>query len=211
MRVSYFASMVVNLFLIVDPVGCLPLFAAITRNHTTQRRRQMVVRAVVVAFAVLAVFAMIGRYVLGYFQVGIPAVKIAGGVLLFGIGLEMLYGRISRTETTEREEEEAAGKDDPSITPLAIPLLAGPGGIAAVVLFSGQIQGPAGGLSVVVALAFVMLAAWTLLRFTGTILSILGEIGIKVIARVMGLMLLFVSTQFVIDGLVAAGIAGRAV
>ena len=210
MRPSLFAGMVVNLFLIVDPIGLMPLFAAITSGDTPAQRRRMIRRAVLVAFLVLAFFAVVGKYVLEYFSVSIAAVRIAGGILLFAIGLEMLYGRISRTETTEPEEAEAAVKADVSVTPLAIPFLAGPGSIAAVVLFSGTFEGIGGALMVIGAQAIVMLLSWLLLSLTEEMLRVLGQIGVKVIARVMGLLLLFVATQFVVDGIRATGVlAGR--
>lgn len=203
MKASIVAGMVVNLFLIVDPIGLMPLFAAITRNKSRAERRRTIRRAIGVAFVVLAFFAVVGRHVLGYFDVSIAAVRIAGGILLFAIGVEMLYGRISRTETTEIEEAEAQGKEDVSITPLAIPLLAGPGSIAAVVLFSGQDAGP---IFVIGALAVVLLASWLLLSLTDDLLRALGQIGVKVVARVMGLLLLFVATQLVLDGVRSAGL-----
>ena len=210
MRPSLFASMVVNLFLIVDPIGLMPLYAAITRNNTTAERRRMIRRAIGIAFVVLAFFAVVGKYVLAYFSVSIAAVRIAGGILLFAIGLEMLYGRVSRTETTETEEAEAAEKEDVSVTPLAIPLLAGPGGIAAAVLFAGTFEGIGGAMMVIVALVIVMLASWLLLSLTDEMLRVLGQIGVRVIARVMGLLLLFVATQFIVDGIRATGVmAGR--
>ncbi|MFB3908884.1 MAG: MarC family protein [Candidatus Eisenbacteria bacterium] len=209
-----FLAMVVNLFLIIDPVGSIPLVAALTRGTPASRRRRMVARAVLIAFLVLGFFAIAGRPVLRYFGVQIPAVRIAGGVLLFFIGLEMLYGRISRTETTEGEELEAAGKEDISITPLAIPLLAGPGSIAAVLLLAGSLSGaggtgPGGLLLLLAAIASVMAISLLLLCLTDPLIRLLGQIGIKVIARVMGLLLLFVATQYVLDGLLAAGVLRR--
>lgn len=206
MDLTAFATIVFNLFLIVDPVGCIPLFAAITKDDTPRDRRRMVRRAIVVAFAVLALFAVAGGFLLRHFGIGTPAVRIAGGFLLFGIGIEMLYGRVSRTETTEKEEEEAAVKSDVSVTPLAIPLLAGPGSIAGVILFSGTHQGPGGPLLLLAAIALVMLLAWAVLSLTEGLIRIFGQIGIRVIARVMGLLLLFLATQFVLDGLKAAGL-----
>lgn len=206
MTPTFFLAITVNLFLIVDPVGCIPLFAAITRKNPPAVRHRMVRRAIVIAFLVLAFFAVVGKSVLSYFGVGIASVRIAGGILLFGIGMEMLYGRISRTETTEPEEVEAAEKSDVSITPLAIPLLAGPGSIAGIVLFAGSVEGPIGVALVVAATAIVMLLSWLILATTDGLIRIFGQIGIKVIARVMGLLLLFVATQFVLDGLKTAGI-----
>ncbi len=208
MKGSLIAGMVVNLFLIVDPIGLMPLFAAITRENTRRERHRMIRKAILVAFLVLSFFAVVGKRVLDYFDVGIPAVRIAGGILLFVIGLEMLYGRISRTETTDVEEAEAASKEDVGLTPLAIPLLAGPGSIAAVVLFSGVAEGALGPVLVIAALAVVMAASWILLRWTDRLLGLLGQIGVKVIARVMGLLLLFVATQFVVDGVRASGAFG---
>lgn len=206
MSLFAFASLVVNLFLIIDPVGCIPLFATITRKDSPRERRKMIRRAVLIAFIVLAFFAIVGRFVLSSFGVSIAAVKIAGGVLLFGIGLEMLYGRVSRTESTEPEEREAAEKTDVSVTPLAIPLLAGPGSIAAVILFTGSFTGSSAIFGVLIALVAVMFASWLILNFTEKLIIVFGHIGIRVIARVMGLLLLFVATQFVLDGLKAAGV-----
>ena len=137
MELLAFATIVFNLFLIIDPIGCLPIFIAITKDNTKKERRAMIRRAVIIAFLVLVFFAIVGHPLLSYFAIGTPAMRIAGGILLFIIGIEMLYGRVSRTETTEKEEEEAVEKEDVSITPLAIPFLAGPGAITAVVLFSG--------------------------------------------------------------------------
>lgn len=209
MDFAVFVTIVFNLFLIVDPVGCIPLFAAITRNDSPQVRRRMVRRAIVIAFAVLALFALAGSFLLRHFGIGAPAVRIAGGFLLFGIGIEMLYGRVSRTETTEKEEEEAAGKSDVSVTPLAIPLLAGPGSIAGVILFAGTLEGAGGSLVLLAAIALVMLLSWAVLSLTEGLIRIFGQIGIRVIARVMGLLLLFLATQFVLDGVKATGLFAR--
>ncbi len=209
MDAGVFITIVVNLFLIVDPIGCIPLFAAITRKDSPPVRRRMVRRAIVIAFAVLAFFAVSGGFLLRYFGIEPPAVRIAGGFLLFGIGLEMLYGRVSRTETTEKEEEEASTKQDVSVTPLAIPLLAGPGGIAGVILFAGSLEGVGGALFLIAAIATTLLLSWAILSLTDALFRIFGQIGIRVIARVMGLLLLFLATQFVLDGLRDAGFLGR--
>lgn len=200
-------SLVLHLFLVVDPVGCIPLFAAITHGSSPARRRRTVTRAVLVALAVLVAFAWAGTAVLSRLGIGLPAVRIAGGILLFLIGLEMLWGRVSRTETTPPEEEEAAGKDDVSITPLAIPLLAGPGSITAVMLLGGPGRGAGGAAAVTLATALVLGASWLLLTGTDVLLRLLGQIGIRVVSRVMGLLLLFLSTQMVVDGVRGAGLA----
>ena len=130
-----------------------------------------------------------------------PAVRIAGGILLFLIGIEMLYGRVTQTSTSAGEEEEAQEKDDVSVTPLAIPLLAGPGSIAAVILLSGDAGRLRDVVPVLAAIALVLGTTWLLLSTMETLLRILGRIGVRVVARVMGLLLLFLSVQQVIDGL----------
>jgi multiple antibiotic resistance protein len=205
MDLLLFATIVFNLFLIIDPIGCLPLFIVFTKDNTEAQRRAMVLRATVIAFFVLTLFALIGNPLLGYFHISVPAMQIAGGILLFIIGLEMLYGSVTKTEYSDPEQKEAIEKKDISITPLAIPLLAGPGAITAVMLFSGS-----GGWSevgvVILAVLVVMVASWILLRLSTTMCKLLGNIGIKVIGRVMGLLLVFMAAQFVIDGLSKLGI-----
>jgi multiple antibiotic resistance protein len=203
MDLAAFANVALSLFVIVDPVGCLPVFAAITRKKTREQRRATIRRAVTIAFAVLVVFALAGHWMLAYLGIGMPAVRIAGGILLFFIGIEMLYGRVTQTTTSAPEEEEAVEKDDVSITPLAIPFLAGPGSIAAVILLSGDAGGMRDVLPVLGAVALVLGATWLLLAATDTLLRVLGRIGVRVVARVMGLLLLFLSVQQVIDGLQA--------
>jgi multiple antibiotic resistance protein len=200
-----FWAIVLNLFLIIDPIGCLPVFIAITKDNTREQRRKMIMRATIIAFLVLLLFALIGKPLMDYFGISIPAMRIAGGVLLFIIGMEMLFGRISRTESSDRELKEAEEKQDVSITPLAIPLLAGPGAITAVILHSGTSS--IGPWAVILALLFVLGVGWLLLSLSEHITKRLGTIGITVTGRVMGLLLIFVSAQLVIDGLVAIGFA----
>lgn len=201
MDLAAFANTVLSLFVIVDPVGCLPVFAAITRRKTKDQRKATIRRAVTIALCVLVVFALAGHWMLAYLGIGMPAVRIAGGILLFLIGIEMLYGRVTQTTTSAGEEEEAVEKDDVSVTPLAIPLLAGPGSIAAVILLSGDAGELRAVAPVVAAIAVVLGATWLLFSTTDTLLRLLGRIGVRVVGRVMGLLLLFLSVQQVIDGL----------
>ncbi len=207
MDMAVFAVILFNLFLIVDPVGCLPLFIVITKDNTKKERHKMILKAVIVAFLVLAFFALVGYHLLSYFGISRPAMQIAGGILLFVIGFEMLYGHVSKTESTEPEEKEAIEKQDISITPLAIPLLAGPGAITAVVLYSGIENSFIGSVTVVAAIAAVLIISWIILMLSDVTLKVMGQIGVKVVARVMGLLLIFMASQSVINGLTALGIA----
>jgi len=201
-----FATVFFNLFIIIDPIAAIPLFLTITKENKPVERHAMVFRACVIAFLVLAFFAIIGGKLLDYFEIKIQAVQIAGGILLFIIGLEMLFGRVSRTETSEHEEKVAMEKDDVSITPLAIPLLAGPGAITAVMLFTHQYGGASGATIVVTALFVVLLLSWVMLRYSEWFQHVIGPIGMKVIGRVMGLILTFVAAQHALNGLQNAGL-----
>ncbi|MBU1201962.1 MAG: MarC family protein [Nanoarchaeota archaeon] len=195
-----------NLFLIIDPVACIPLLPEMMKNNTKQERKQMIQRAIIIAFVVLIFFTVVGRILLNYFGVGMGAVRIAGGILLFGIGFEMLYGRLTGTESSKSEHKEAIEKKDVSITPLAIPLLAGPGAIATVMMFSSIYQGSQGIFMIITALTIIMLISFLMFKAAETLGARLGGLGIKVIARVMGLLLVFSSTQIFIEGLKIAGI-----
>lgn len=202
--VTLYATVLFQLFLIIDPVAAIPIFLAITKDNTHKERKAMVFRATVVAFLVLAFFAIIGRQMLTYFNISMSAVQIAGGILLFTIGIEMLFGRVTRTETSEHEEKVAAEKEDVSITPLAIPLLAGPGAITATMLYSHQNM--AGPFVVIVALFLITMISCIILNLSEKLHQYVGPIGLKVIGRVMGLLLTFVAVQLFLNGLKATGI-----
>jgi len=199
-----YATVLFQLFLIIDPVAAVPIFLAITKDNSHKERRAMVFRASVVAFLVLAFFAIIGRHMLTYFNISMSAVQIAGGILLFTIGIEMLFGRVTKTETSEHEQKVAEEKEDVSITPLAIPLLAGPGAITATMLYSHEDM--AGPFVVVVALFLIMAISWAVLSFSEKFQQYVGPIGLKVIGRVMGLLLTFVAVQLFLNGLKAVGL-----
>jgi multiple antibiotic resistance protein len=210
MDIQALIGIIFTLFLIVDPIACIPLVPEMMKNNTSKERTKMVRRAIIVAFLVLVFFALFGRALLGYFGVSAGAVRIAGGILLFWIGVEMLYGRVTRTESSDKEHKEAIEKKDVSVTPLAIPLLAGPGAIAAVMMYSGIHNTSEGIFMILIAVAFIMLLSWVLLGLAEKLGEKLGGIGIKVIARVMGLLLIFSATQIFLEGLKIAGIIAAA-
>jgi len=195
------SAYLIQTFILVDPLGCIPVFIAITPRDSARQRRRMAGRGCTVAAMILLFFLFCGPPVMRYFGIGTPAVRICSGLLLFVIALEMLYGKISRTVTSSREEHLAEVKEDVSITPLAIPLLAGPGAIANVLLFAQQARTAvdygllAGGTGLVFALTFALLVQ------SGWIARHLGGLGIVICTRIMGLILAFLSAQYVLDGL----------
>ena len=186
------------LFVIIDPIGLAPIFVALTAGMTPARRRAVALRAVAIAAVLLILFAFVGEALLGFLGISMDAFRIAGGLLLFLTALEMLFERRS----ARRGEKADAPPADPSVFPLALPLIAGPGAIATMILLSDG--GPAQmGLAVgtMLAVLVVVLALFTL---AAPMERLLGPVGIDVVTRLLGMLLAALSVQFVIDGLLGA-------
>ncbi|WP_370231175.1 MarC family protein [Cognatishimia sp.] len=193
---AFLITSFVTLFVIIDPIGLMPIFIAFTPGMTPQQRRAIAFRSCIIAFFILALFAFFGEAVLGFVGISMAAFKIAGGVLLFLTALDMLFER-----RQERREGRVTELPDPSVFPLAIPMIAGPGSIATVILLSGQIEGIQGPILVLGVALCVMLVA-VLLFLAGSMLErALGEIGINVVTRLLGMLLAALSIQFILDGL----------
>jgi multiple antibiotic resistance protein len=190
----------VQMLILVDPVAGAPVFLAITPGNSKEERHFMALRGCLVAWLVICFFILAGPWLLGYFGIQTPAVQICGGVLLFAIALEMLYGRTSGTEINPHEERLAETKKDVSITPLAVPLLAGPGAIATALLFAGRVSGLSGHLVLLVGLVLVFAVTYLFLRQAALLERVLGRLGLAVITRIMGLVLAFLAAQYAIDG-----------
>ena len=193
----------VTFVVVIDPVGLAPLFVALVSGHTPPERRRIAVRGVLIAAVVLLGFALGGRPVLAYLSIGLPAFRIAGGMLLFLLAVDMVMARQTGLRaTTPGEEAESDERDDVSVFPLAIPLIAGPGAMTSVVLLTASPQAGLAGQAAVLAVLAVVLAA-TLAAFLAAerLVAVLGLTGVNVIGRVMGILLAGLSVQFVIDGI----------
>ena len=201
--IELFVAFFIQMFILVDPVAGLPVFLAITPHNSAEERRRMARRGCLAAFGTLVFFLLVGPPLVGYFGITTPAIRIGGGLLLFVIGLEMLYGRLSRTETSAREQRLAEAKDDISITPLAIPLLAGPGAIATVLIFADKARTLAQHLSLLLGLAAVFAVTFLILRQADRLMKVIGDLGATIATRIMGLVLAFLAVQYVIDGVTA--------
>ena len=198
---TLFSAFALQLFIIVDPIAGVPVFLAITPDNTRAQRRVMAVRGCLAAFAILVFFLLGGRLLMGYFAIETSAVRICGGLLLFVISLEMLYGRPTGTGTSPREERLAEAKADISITPLAFPLLAGPGAIATGLIFVEQVHSAADYLALLAASALVFVVTGLLLLRADALLRFIGALGAAIVTRLMGLVLAFLAVQYVIDGI----------
>lgn len=191
-----------TLFVVIDPVGNAPIFLALTVGATMAERRRIAIRGVLVASMILAVFALAGQAVLDFVGISMPAFRIAGGLLLFLTALDMLFEK--RTERREKRAEEEV--DDPSVFPLALPLIAGPGTITALILLMHEHEGStAGQVMVMVVLGVLLLMVLGFLLLAGPLERLLKRTGTMVVTRVLGMLLAALAVQFVLDGLKGVG------
>jgi multiple antibiotic resistance protein len=189
-----------SIFAIVDPFAALPVFLALTGHETDARRGAIALRASLTVLVVLTVFAACGQLLFRFFGISVAGFKIAGGILLMGIAADMMGAKQSSTKTTPGEEEEAAARHDIGLIPVGIPLLSGPGAIAAVMVTSARADTMPEKGALYAALAVVALVCFLVLRSATAIGRVLGQTGMKVINRVMGLILAAVAVEFVLDG-----------
>ncbi|MGR3542462.1 MAG: MarC family protein [Hasllibacter sp.] len=200
---AFFAAFV-TLFVTIDPVGTAPLVPALTQGMTQRQRTGVAIRAAAIGAAILTLFGLTGEAALTYLGVSLPAFRIAGGLLLFLIAVDMLFQK-----RTERREQTAgaATRDDPSVFPLAIPFLAGPGAITTMILLAGRADDGAELLTLHLAMLAAVAIAIPLFMAAGLIERLLGPIGIAVLTRLLGLLVAAIAVQFVLSGLLAAGLA----
>jgi len=189
------------IFFVVDPMGVIPIFIAMTRNDPPQKRRDMARRASIAAFFILATFAVAGTLIFKVFGVTLGAFKVAGGVLLLLTSIEMLRAQQARTRTSPEEEQESAQKEDVAIFPLAIPLLAGPGSIATVTTLMAKAGHILFAVPVILSIALTCLASYLMLLAAERIQGMLGVTGLNVLNRVIGLIIGAIAVQFMFDGL----------
>ncbi len=199
-------SALVTLLAMVDPVGTVPVFLGLTPATSTEERRRIAWRAVVVASAIMALFAVAGPVLLRALRVTLPAFQIAGGVLLFLIAVDMLFARRSGTRETPEEEADALARQDVSVFPLAIPMLSGPGTITATVLLVGRAAGDPERIALLAAaMAGTMVTTLLVLLGAEPVRRALGVTGINVFTRVMGILLSALAVQMILDGWRAVG------
>lgn len=197
---AYAVTAFTTLVAIVDPPGAVPIFISMTGADTPAQKRRAAMRASVTAALALAIFAAGGNALLHFFGISMPAFRIAGGMLLFLVAIDMLRAQPSRQRTSPEEEQEGLEKPDVSIFPLAFPMLAGPGSITSVMLLMDKAQDVASRVALFVVIAVV--AVLTLVTLLGATVAEkkLGRTGLNVLNRVMGLLLAAIAVQFVLDG-----------
>ena len=201
-----------SIFFLVDPFAALPTFLAVTAGDDKHRRRAIARKASITAFTLLTAFAFAGQYIFRAFGITLPAFEIAGGIILLLIGLDMLNAKRSPTQETGPEAEAAASKEDAGIVPLGIPMLAGPGSITSVMVLVGQAQGHWSWMAAIVASIFITAAvSYLVLGNSDRVAAMLGETGIRILVRIMGLLLVALAVQYFVNGMVDLGVLAKPV
>lgn len=192
-----------SLLSIVNPLGAVPIYVAMTANYDARQRRVTLRRAATTGLIVLVAFAAFGPLILGFFGITTEAFQIAGGIIFFGIGWEMLHARASETKTTAAEQSAGASKEDIGIIPLGLPTLVGPGAITTVIALNGQADSVLDVAFIYVAIVFVLLISAGLLAAAPIVTRRIGTTGMNVMTRLMGLLVMVVGAQFEINGITA--------
>jgi multiple antibiotic resistance protein len=208
---DYLLHAVVTLFVTIDPPGLAPIFVVLTAGRSRHERRATAIRATTIAGAALIGFALVGEPLIGFLGISLPAFRIAGGLLLFAIAFEMVFGR--REDRKAVAAQNAVEHDDlqnVAVFPLAIPLITGPAAISATILLASQAPGPGGTIGLLVIIALMILACLGVFLAAHELERVLGETGRVVFSRLLGLILAALAVQFVADGILAFAAGGGA-
>lgn len=200
--IELFTTAFITLAVIIDPPGCAPIFASLTSGTSAGHRRMMAIRSAVVAWCILVFFALLGEPLLDTLGISLSAFRLAGGIMLFIIALEMVFEK--RTERREARAQEIEGTpeaDDVSVFPMAIPMIAGPGSIATIMLLTARADGTVQWLVVLAAMTAVILLTLLALLAAGPLMRLIGPKLEAMITRILGVILAALAAQFVVDGL----------
>ncbi len=186
-------------FSIINPLGIMPVFMSMTVALTVAQRRKVATKASLIAFLVLILFAIAGEYIFKFFSITPDSFRIVGGIIFFMVGWEMLQGRLSRTKYTP--EEEKTYMEDISVTPLAVPMIAGPGAITNSIIFWEDASGFEQKIGLAGVVLTVILLVWISLVGAGKIMSLIGDTGNKIMLRLMGMIVMVIAVEFFFSGL----------
>ncbi len=195
-----------SIFFLVDPFAALPTFLAITEGADPARRKRIARKGALTALIVLAGFAFAGEELFRLFGITLPAFELAGGIVLLLIGLDMLEAKRSPTQETVSDTEAAAQKEDAGIVPLGVPMLAGPGAITTVMVLVGQAQTHWQMAAILISIALTALICYLVLGHSNLVVRVLGDTGIRILVRVMGLLLVALAAQYFVNGLADLGV-----
>ena len=198
-----------SIFFLVDPFAALPTFLAVTQGADAAKRRRMAGKASLTALLFLSAFAMGGQYIFKLFGITLPAFEIAGGIILLLIGLDMLEAKRSATQEASGDTVAAASKEDAGIVPLGIPMLAGPGSITSVMVLVGQAQTKGQMMAILGAIAVTAGICYLVLGNSDRVARALGDTGIRILVRIMGLLLVALAVQYFVNGMADLGVIAK--
>ncbi len=202
MDISLITKTFITFFTVIDPLGLVPVVIVILANNNPKDRKKIITRAVIISALVIFVFALLGKFLIESLGIGLYAFNIAGGVLLFLIALDMLFGRTPGTRETPIEEKEAISSSDVSVFPLAIPMIAGPGTIATTILFTDNASGNNMNILILaVVLILILFIAWVVMIKSSLIMKLIGRTGILVFSRILGIILAALAVQYILNGI----------
>lgn len=207
--VQYFVVTLTSIFFLVDPFAAIPAFLVITADAGQKEHRRLARKAALTCFIVLSAFALTGSLIFRFFGITLPAFQIAGGIILILMGLEMLQARRSATHETPGETAEGASKEDAGIMPIGIPMLAGPGAISTVMVLMGPSPSWWKIGVVFIAITITSVTSFLILAAAERVGKFLGETGIRILMRLMGLLLTAIAVQFIVNGLAELGLVRK--
>ena len=200
-NLEFFILCFSSLFTLINPIGLVPIFISITQDYTRKERDIIALKAVIFSFFILVLFGAIGEFIFSFYNITINGFRIAGGILLLKISFDMIESKRSRTKTTPKEEKEAEEKSEIAYTPLGIPLIAGPGSIASIMILSSESTNNNSIVSLIVALVLVLVITFLIFKISKRLSKRFGKLGLRILQRIMGLILMVISIEFILKGI----------
>ena len=200
-NLEFFILCFSSLFTLINPIGLVPIFISITQDYTKKERDIIALKAVIFSFFILVLFGVIGEFIFSFYNITMHGFRIAGGILLLKISFDMIESKRSRTKTTPKEEKEAEEKSEIAYTPLGIPLIAGPGSIASIMILSSESTNNNSIVSLIVALVLVLLITFLIFKISKSLSKRFGKLGLRILQRIMGLILMVISIEFILKGI----------
>ena len=197
-----FLGTFIGLLPIINPLAAAPTFLAITEGDSAERRREQTRKGCLYMVAILVSFLIGGTFIMNFFGISIPGLRIAGGILLTGIGMDMLSSRQPRTKDTDEEREAARKKVDISFSPLAMPMLSGPGSIAVTLGFTSLATDWVDYFAIIAGIISVALLTYLVLRLSGKLAKFIGPVGVNAMTKIMGFLIMSIGVQFVVNGVI---------
>ena len=192
---------ITSLLTLINPIGIIPTYIGIVSDYEAKDQREITYKSVLCAFIVLMIFSIMGTLIFNFFNITIHAFKIVGGILFIRIGLDMVESKVSRTKSTPQEEKEAETKDEIAYSPLGVPLIAGPGAITSVMILSNQVNSIYDKAIFILSITICMILTYIILIMGNKLSKKIGTTGIRIIQRLMGIILMVIAIQFIIDGI----------